>query len=87
VVLQWCYSGVTVVLQCYSGVTVLEWCFNEVAADMVPAVAATLTFCCNKGAGVTVVLQCCYIVVTVALQWYHSGVTVLLQWFHTTTFC
>jgi hypothetical protein len=31
-VLQWCYSGVTVVLQCcYSGVTVvLQWCYRIV---------------------------------------------------------
>jgi hypothetical protein len=29
--LQWCYSGVTVVLQwCYSGVTVvLQWCCSD----------------------------------------------------------
>jgi hypothetical protein len=32
VVLQWCYSGVTVALQwCYSGVTVvLQWCYSGV---------------------------------------------------------
>jgi hypothetical protein len=31
-VLQWCYSGVTVVLQwCYTGVTVvLQWCYSGV---------------------------------------------------------
>jgi hypothetical protein len=71
VVLQWCYIGVTVVLQwCYSGVTVvLQWCYSDVTV--------VLQWCYS---GVTVVLQWCYSDVTVVLQWCYSGVTVVLQW-------
>jgi hypothetical protein len=55
VVVQGCYSGVTVVLQwCYSGITaVLKWCYS---------VVTVLSQCCRSV--VTVVLQWCYSGVT-----------------------
>jgi hypothetical protein len=69
-VVQWCYSGVTVVLQwCYNGVTmVLQWCCN--------GVTMVLQWCYS---GVTVVIQWCYNGVTMVLQWCNIYVTVPLS--------
>jgi hypothetical protein len=59
VLLQCCYSVVTVILQgCYSVVTVLlQCCYSDLTV---------LLQCCYSV--VTVLLQCCYSVVTVLLQ-------------------
>jgi hypothetical protein len=65
-VLQWCYSSVTVVLQwCYSGVTVvLQWCYS--------GVTVVLQWCYS---GVTVVLQFCHSRVMAVFQGCCSVVT------------
>jgi hypothetical protein len=65
VLLQWCYSGVTVVLQwCYSGVTVaLQWCYTLRGA-------VARRYVTWRG-------EWCYSGVTVVLQWCCSGDTVV----------
>jgi hypothetical protein len=74
VVLQWCYSGVTVVLQwCYSGVTVVvQWCCHSVVivSDIGP-----IWHLNDRWNGR--MLHCCYTVVTLLLQCCHTVVTVL----------
>jgi hypothetical protein len=61
--IQWCYSGVTVVLQwCHSSVTVvLQWCHS--------CVTVVLQWCHS---GVTVVSQWSHNGVTLMLQWCYS---------------
>jgi hypothetical protein len=84
IMLEWCYSGVTVVLRwCCNGVTmVLQWCCHGVALQMVLQwcyndVTMVVQWCYN---GVTMVSQWCYNGVTMVLQWCYNGVTMVLQW-------
>jgi hypothetical protein len=76
VVLQWCYSGVTVVLHwCYSGVTVvLQWCYSGVTV---------VSHWCYKWchSGVTLLSHCGYIVITLLSQ-YQAGGTSTDMGFH-----